>query len=532
MVNADLNRTDTGSKRKFETIIDGIEESGNFKSDKAIDGINQPSEEKERDEINEIESEGYSEEMYNKMKTAIEGFKSRTVIEYETDPEVNFLDKLVRRSLYFPLKNDLSNEIELWEMPCTLRLSSEFHTEAFFFILENSINCSENVLMEYFLFIYDKWIGEYSDPYESVEIFLVQICELSIQLNFHELFEISFKQIESESNGLKVLQILSKWASSLSIEIDRVTNYKWETMCLIVIKLFPSFAYNPVLRLKSSMDFEESNRSLFLHFLPILRTLLITSLDEFEANAEAFDNFVILHATMLESNYWTVMNQMFLKSRINLSAFDSEEEISLKTMIVQRIFDFLFIRMEGDNVVELLLRKKAFSIFESYMKYSGLISFTEPGILSTLSKLIEGAKNDYSQTIFILAFVAYIKIPKSVWNALNASLNAFSLNYISEAVENVEFDLNLKRAEKIPFPATEFNGLNYISDIFRIPKQLDVGRVFLARACGIPMEMTNLIHFARENFEWREIVGFVNFYVDRAAGLSGYTGDHLEFIVA
>lgn len=104
---------------------------------------------------------------------------------------------------------------------------------------------------------------------------------------------------------------------------------------------------------------------------------------------------------------------------------------------------------------------------------------------------------------------------------------------IYEAITNVELNLNLKLpGVTMKIPVSESEILTKLSDIHEMPFQLELGRLFLARACGVPLEISKVFAFTFENYEWREVVGFVNFYVDRAAGLSGYTDGHMEFVVA
>ena len=165
------------SKRKLKEITtlheSSLSASSTTEEHENTDEINYPA--LKRREIK------YDDMIYNKLKIAIEGVKSRNVIEYLTDREINFYDKLIRRSLNLPLKRD-PDEMELWEMPCTLILNLEFHTESFFYILTNRINFSEESLLEYFMFIYNKWVDKYSN--ESIELHLVKICELAIKASF------------------------------------------------------------------------------------------------------------------------------------------------------------------------------------------------------------------------------------------------------------------------------------------------------------------------------------------------------------
>ena len=85
---------------------------------------------------------------------------------------------------------------------------------------------------------------------------------------------------------------------------------------------------------------DQASRSVFIHFLPILRTLLIENVIDFEADLEAYDNFALFHLGDLESivpmgsGGLSVINEMFLRSKINLSAFDSTEKAELKILII------------------------------------------------------------------------------------------------------------------------------------------------------------------------------------------------------
>lgn len=472
------------------------------------------------------------------MKTAIEGVKSKTVIEYETSPETDFVDKLVRRSAFLPLKNDPDDyKVDaLWGLPCTLKLSTKFHTEALFFILTNQINFSEHALVEYFLFLYDKWTSEDSDLSNLIGSLLIKICELSIILLFNELLEVAFKQIESESKALKILLFLTD--SPLPELEDFESDYKWKTMCLTVMKRFPLLAYNPKLRLERFMGAQEADRKVFVHFLPILRTLLIENVDDFAADLDNFDDFALFHLGDLESagpmgiGGLKVINEMFLRSKFTLSAFDSPAKFDLKVLIIERLFDALFLGLKDDEIVELLFKNDLFTIFESFMKYRTPPARDPAILLNILMKLLSQPAS-FNQSFFVFVVLAYSKIPETIWSATKVFKSSTFFKLMYEAIANVEFNLNLKLpGTNMKIPVSELEILSRLSDIHEMPFQLELGRLFLARACGVPLEISKVFGFTFENYEWREVVGFVNFYVDRAAALSGYTDGHSEFMVA
>ena len=478
----------------------------------------------------------YEEVIYNSLKTAIEGVKSRNVIDYPNDPETDFFDKLVRRSISFPLKQ-VPDDTEFWDMPCTFRLSVEFHTSAFYYILTNKINFSEECLVEYFLFIYDSWICGYGDVNGQLETLLIRACELAIPLKFLDLFEIAFAQIEQESSGFELLMYLRNDALNLS-DTSAESNYKWQMMCLAVIRGFPQLAYNLKMRLKDFKGAELPERYVFIHYLPILRTLLITNTCEFEADSEAFEDFILFHLGNLTTKLpmgvggLKIINEMFLRSKINLSAFETPEKFNLKRKIIERLFDGIFLGMETGELVELTFEKGTFSIFEAYMKYSKNIKLNNASMTKILTYLLKNTK-DYKKVNFFKAFLTYMTIPKTIWNALNKSCKetfVYQAQLIYAINEKVSANLDLKKDETIQIPIKESEKLNEMSERNKFPFQLDAAHVFLARACGIPLEMTEVLKFTMEGFEWREVVAFINFYVERAAGLALISDGHLKFV--
>ena len=480
----------------------------------------------------------YEEVIYNSLKTAIEGVKSRNVIDYPNEPETDFFDKLIRGSISYPLKQ-VPDDTELWDMPCTSRLSAEFHTTAFYYILSNKINFSEECLVEYFLFIYDNWICGYEDVNGQLETLLIRACELAIPLKFLDLFEIAFAQIEQEDSALKVLTALrNDTLNPFPSDSSSGSIYKWQMMCLAVIRRFPRLAYHLNMRLQKFQGAELPERFVFIHFLPILRTLLITNTCEFEADSEAFEDFILFHLGNLTTKLpmgvggLKIINEMFLRSKINLSAFETPEKLNLKSKIIERLFDGIFLGMETGELVELTFEKGTFSIFEAYMKYSMNIRLNKASLTKILTYLLKNTK-DYKQFYFIKAFMTYMTIPKTIWNALNKSCKETFVNQaqlIYKINEKASANLDLNRDETIQIPIKESKKLNQYSNRNRFPFQLDAARVFLARACGVPLEMTEVLKFTMEGFEWWEVVAFINFYVERAAGLALISDGHLKFV--
>ena len=65
-----------------------------------------------------------------------------------------------------------------------------------------------------------------------------------------------------------------------------------------------------------------------------------------------------------------IINEMFLRSKINLSAFWDTWKIQFETQNYWKTLWWNLLGMETGELVELTFEKGTFSIFEAYMKYS------------------------------------------------------------------------------------------------------------------------------------------------------------------
>ena len=457
-------------------------------------------------------------------------FNVKKLPEYENDSASNFFDRLIRRSLSFNIAENA--EISLWEMPFTFDLTLEWHTVAFFLVLINNYKIDEDVLVEYFEFLLPKWTDK-----TLRTVVLEQVFTAAIDKLFLDLFEEALKAVNQDDKmGIEILLLLKK---RIGLKTPNETAI-WQSMCTKTIKKFPETVYDPQLRIENFNGENLVIQGVFIHFLPILRNLMIETWTEFEFEQEPFDFFVLFRLGDLEAKLpmgpggLKVINQMFLWSRINLSAFKLEIG-ALKLKLIERLFDALFLGLEMLEIMKILFEFRSFSIFESYLKYSTDLNLNATVLYDLLKLFFEKCVN-YNDFNFILALIAYVNIPKTVWNELKSTFKGqppkiIILNQyesISQALSIFNARLDLKTKGSI---GLRINGvlIDRIAEARKQPVQLETARIFLARVCGIPIEMTVNTEYCTENFEWSETVGFINFHVERIAGIVGYHGDIIKF---
>ena len=460
------------------------------------------------------------------------GFNTKVVPDY-ADPSEDFFDKFIRRSFYIKLSNTIdSQDIWLWDLPCTSVHDITWHTEAFFFLMVYNVFVAEHVIVEYFQYILRRWIKEREDLIGFKSEFVIGICKYAIFYQYDDLLEEVLKFMKSENSGIALMILLARQSSRFPLCKN---TFKWQTMCLKVIKAFPRIVYADNLRLNRFFGAKDPSLLVYIHLTPILRTLLIRSRDEFDTDQELFDTFALFQTGNLESKLpigiggLQVVNQMFLRSRINLSAFSTpiETSHSLKTDIIVRLFDAIFLGIKPADLAKILFDQKAFSVFESFLKYSSTFPTSEADLIRILGYFITKSGLNCERD-FISAMISYLDIPEKVWDRLleifastsPAQVEIVSLyRIIKESLKEAPIGqlINLSTGKNVHFKVVQPGLIDSLSERLRKPIQLEVARIFLARSCGIPLEMTKVDDTASESFEWSETVGFINFHVERVA---------------
>lgn len=474
----------------------------------------------------------FNQSVIESLRKIVAGFNiNRTkFIDYSSDPVSNFFDKLLRRS--FDLKLVDESVESLWEMSFMTSLSSSFFTSSFFLILNSNIDLKEEILIEYFKFILPFW----TDENFKVRA-LRQATKQAIKKLFPDFFEIILMSIDKQMDkrfGTDALLEL-KAVEALNGAKD-VRN--WLYMCTFTVKMFPESVYESKLRIGDFNGSDSTRKEVFIHFLPILRNLMIERREEFDDEQDSFDLFVLFQFGDLDAKVpmgiggLLTIDQMFLRSKINLSTFKLEL-YDIKVDIVERMYDSMFLGKDWKNVIKLLFDNNAFSIFESFLKYNKNLEFKEPALHDILCFLFVKA-NYYHELNFIAAMVAYINISEAVWNLLIETFKGrakkiFIINqFRSIDLALKQFDYNSAFDINKPTVSREFEikidkgTIDEIAQQRRWPLQLEVARIFLARVCGIPLEMTPVTDVFKEDFEWSEAAGFINFYTERIAELMGY----------
>lgn len=514
-----------GSKRKFS--------ESQVKDSDCYDSSPSPSSSNKR--------EDKSIYYYNAIRKVFDDFNTKVVPEY-TDPVELFFDKFIRRSFYIKISNfPAENDIWFWDLPYAAQLSCSWHMEAFFFFILNKVKVAEHVLVEYLEYLKIR-CNEGSMP--TKDLVILEMSKYAIEEQYGDLFEVVLKSIKSEMTGLMLLLLL-KAKSKLFIDSEL---FKWQQMCMQVVKKFPIVTYESALRLNDFSGATLPSKDLFIHFLPILRTLSIKSKEEFDADLEMFDMFALFQLGDLESKLpmgsggLSVVNQMFLRSRINLSAF-SLEKTPLKREIFERLFDALFLGLEPFEVIKIVYDNDAFSVFEAFCKYQKTQVVSENLLLTVMEYFVSQSMRPTFQNRFILALICYFDFSSTLWTTLKgkfidqpsrlAIINRFSLiDHVAKQQEDGKLieTIDLSQNRNIEFTIRS-DLMDFLSDKMEDPIQLDVGRFFLARFCGIPLEMTEITDCTAESFEWSEVVGFINFFIERAAGLTEFSGDGHAVIV-
>lgn len=472
--------------------------------------------------------------VYDSLERFITNLNAKKSQNYEEEPNLRFLDELVRRSFDLKRPEGDSDDSFIWEMPLTLSMSADWHTEAFFLVLKANCGFSEEVLTEYFRFLMPGWGLK---PFIANKLCLV--LKYSIDQLFLDLFEQVLMVLDVEMDALIGKKILFALLKREGIKTPRETAL-WQMMCTKAVKKIPKAVYESDLRIGDFKGETRMKQPVFIHLLPILRTLMMEIREELEAEIDAFEHFIIVYLGDMEEKLpmgtggLKIINQMFLRSRISTSAFKSPEFIQLKRDIVEKMIEELFLDIGVVELCKMLFDNLAFSIFEAFLKYSKLAVFNDHEFIDILSHFITKSAY-YNELNFIAALVAYSKVPNSVWDLLKGSFHdqksAIINEYeaFSEALEGystLNLDLKLNDAFEFKIDSAVIDG---IAEMKRIPIQMEVGRIFLARSCGIPLQMTEVTEFCGENFEWSEIVGFINFHVERTAGIVGYSGEVMKF---
>lgn len=466
------------------------------------------------------------------LRQTVINLNDKRQVDYSNDPAMNFFDKFMKISVEAKLSETCES---LWEMSFITSLSVDWHTTAFFLLLNSGFKISEHVFIEYFKYICPFW------SYETFKAAaLIQAMKSSITKLFSDLFEEILKEVDKEkvpNFGTETLILLQKMSEVTGLK----ETTKWRVMCTLTVKKFPESVYESKLRIDDFKGEELVKKTVFIHLLPILRNLMIETMEEFVGEQDYFDLFALFQLGDLDAKLpmgvggLLLINQMFLRSKINLSAFKLELN-TLKQDIIERIFDVLFLGLEAHEMVKIFFDNSTFSIFESFLKYSKNLKLSEQFLYEALQIFIEKA-TFYYEFNFIYALLAYVNIPRTVWTRLTETFQGqlnkiFIINQceaLDVSIKRYESCLDLKSREVF---VIEFDGemVDRMAEIKKRPLQLEVARLFLARVCGIPLEMTDTPDNANENFEWSEAVAFINFYVERTARIFGYSSEE-DFII-
>ena len=473
------------------------------------------------------------------LKVVYINFNHKKIPEYINDPISEFFDKLMRQSLGLKL-SETNNEV-LWEMECTNQIDLSWHVNGFIFLMMKSNGISEDCMINYLEFITERW-GHRREiyPEDKAKIILLA-CKKAISLQYIDLLELALKSIvfPTRKVGIELLSLHKKRIPFLS----STSNVNWQMICKMIIRKFQYISYDPLFRIKEFMGSERSSKGLFIHLLPIFNTLMITEMDEFEADLEFFDIYALFCLGDFEAKLpigkggLEVVNQMFLRSHVNISAFKTKEEEQFKVAKIERLVDALFLGFKFKDLVEYLFNQKAISIFESFLKYSNESIVSNAEFYEIMSFLLEKVKT-YDDFCFILVLLAHYNIPKIIWSNLRDKYEGIMerMAYLDILETFSEILADLPAGTIIDLAQNQLYGLNIntkllneLPNLGKRPIQLELMRIFMSRSCGIPIEMTRVSNCSNESFEWSESVEFLNFYIERTAEIMGYSGEIVRF---
>lgn len=496
------------------------------------------------DETSHNNSENFEESRsnyyYNAIRKVFDHFDTKLVPDY-IDPVDIFLDKFIRRSFYIKLSNtiDSNSDIWLWDLPCTTELSCSWHSGAFFYLIMNDVHVAEHVLIEYFEHLQDRWKRASGHQFPFPNSYFIHICKYAINEKYSDLFEAALDALESEQSALTVLLLLKQHSELFS----KTEKSIWQLMCLRIVEKFPRVSYHSALRIDNFIGASQPSDLIFIHFSPILSTLLTKTKEEFDEDSDSFEIFILFQTGDFENilpigvGGLIVVNQMFLRNRINLSAFSGEKD-PLRCEIVERVLDALFLGLTPIDFVKIVFDQKALSIFEAFLKYYKGPPFDEIILALILEYFISETDGFDDKSDFVLALLSYREISSKVWNAvknkfvgqpnrISTLFHFHTIYHASKRDPNGIIDLFQNRNIQLEIKSSV---IDFLSDRMKKPIQLDIARIFLARSCGIPLEITENLEIMNENFEWSETVGFINFYVERMASLLHFPRDtHVKF---
>lgn len=487
-------------------------------------------------QCDDCEEEIMDQRIIESLEKAVSNLNDGKTVDYSDDPASNFFHNFITRSIDVKSTEISLLEETLWEMPFMTNLSVEWHTTTFFVLL-NNFQIDEDVLVEYFQYIVPFW----QDETLKADL-LRKAIESSITKLFLDLFEEILKVVHEEKDekfGLETLILLKEETEMTELKETVI----WRSMCTLVVKKFPKSVYESKLRIKNYNGEALDENEFYIHFLPILRNLMIEDRREFEEEEEYCNLFTLFHfgdsdaeMAIMDVNALLIINQIFLSSKINLSAFKLELNELRQDLIERILFDSILFGLNLREMIILLFDKNAFSIFQSLLKYSKNLILDETILYEIMEIMIDKATTHHDLN-FVSALIAYANIPQTVWIRLIEKFQGQRVKiYVISHFEAI--DISIKRYEKdldLKTPGIfdiEFDGeaVDKISELKKKPFQLKAARFFLARVCGIPFEMTEVNDTINESYEWNEAVAFINFYVERMAAILGYNnGDIIKF---
>jgi hypothetical protein len=467
---------------------------------------------------------------------------------FSTQPASEFIC-LLTRILY-----NCPSDLVPWEQPCASRLHLNWHMQAFTFLFKGQFN--QEIILDYLIFILERCEEAICDEnsQRKIQSFLLSMSREFIARIAPDFLEVALKLLKTtEEEALELFKF--------HLKSSYCTNCgpKWLSILLKLVKKFPNpnIAYHHNLRVKNfnpTTIAGSTKKDLFMHFIPILRTLLFSGRDDWlevlDADRELFEIYTLFHTGDMDDELpiglcgLGIVNEMFRMSGIN---FSTESKMLRNKKIVERIFDALFLDFSVLKLVINFYASKSFFLFEAFLKYSQQSrGMCETELMQMFQYLLMNLKpEEFEDERYLSALISYKSVPESTWNALRSEFcNDLKAMFLIAKYENLQRALEglsppstervlniFSKGDFALFADDRFDGtfIDGLAETLKYPFQLELMRIFLASSCGIPLDATYMSERVEEAFEWSEAVGFVNFHVERWARLQGHHGDFLRF---